>query len=264
MSSATTPGPSGAKAAAAAGIRAAVLYAIRGDLRYLSHRDELRMLTRAMTRAAWPLRYSRGYNPAPRVSILLPRSVGTASLAQWALVDLDAPLDAAHLEQTLRAQMPADASLLRVAAPVQRRMPRAVQMQCEIELTPGDAEAARARLDELLETRPRPIRRVTRRRPGGETFDLADYLLAAEIHATVLRLTLRIVQQRSAKPTEILTELGLRADAYRHRITRTQVEWDIAPDAAEHQPAPHEGTSFGYQEGNSKEIQHHRADRSAS
>ena len=68
--------------------RVALSYALNGELRYLSHRDELRMLTRALVRARWPLRYSRGFNPIPRLTLTLPRSVGTASECQLALVEL--------------------------------------------------------------------------------------------------------------------------------------------------------------------------------
>ncbi len=71
QSSATT----GAAAApcGAGRLRAALEFALAGDLRFLAHHDELRLLTRALVRAGWPLAYSQGFNPRPRLVLPLPR-----------------------------------------------------------------------------------------------------------------------------------------------------------------------------------------------
>ena len=51
---------------------------------WMSHLDTMRTLQRAIKRAGIPIRYSEGFNPHELISILLPLSVGTASLCQIA------------------------------------------------------------------------------------------------------------------------------------------------------------------------------------
>ena len=51
---------------------------------WMSHLDTMRTLQRAVKRAGIPIRYSEGFNPHELISILLPLSVGTASLCQMA------------------------------------------------------------------------------------------------------------------------------------------------------------------------------------
>lgn len=232
----------------AAAQRCAARYTIEGDLRYLSHRDELRMLARAMARAAWPLRHSAGFNPIPRIALPLPRSVGMESLCQVALVDLSEAVEAQTLRARLAGQMPAKARLLAVASPVGRRTPHAVRVHYEIDLTPEDAAIAAERVAALLASPSRTVERVTRRRPAGQEIDVRSFVDSITLENRMVRMALRLDGQRTAKPTEIITELGLSADAYRCRVRRAQVDWDIAPDALDEAPATQEGTDFGNEE----------------
>ena len=62
--------------------RCALEYTIGGDLRFISHRDTLRLFQRAVARAALPVRFTEGFNPHPRMMIPLPRPVGVASQAE--------------------------------------------------------------------------------------------------------------------------------------------------------------------------------------
>ncbi|HUU20593.1 MAG TPA: TIGR03936 family radical SAM-associated protein [Sedimentisphaerales bacterium] len=56
-----------------------VKFRIGGSLRFLSHAQTLRVFQRACVRAGLKIRYSRGFNPRPRLSLPLPRPVGVAS-----------------------------------------------------------------------------------------------------------------------------------------------------------------------------------------
>ena len=88
---ATSPQPNQGAVAQSERHAATMCYSLDGDLRFISHHDELRMLVRALTRARWPLAYSQGFNPKPRVVIPLPRSVGMASECVRATVQLKEP-----------------------------------------------------------------------------------------------------------------------------------------------------------------------------
>jgi radical SAM-linked protein len=57
----------------------AVRFRIGGWLRFLSHAETMRVFQRACARAGIPVQYTAGFNPHPRLSLPLPRTVGMAS-----------------------------------------------------------------------------------------------------------------------------------------------------------------------------------------
>ena len=71
-------------------------FSVDGDIRFLGHRDMLRLFARAVVRSAFgglAVRYTQGFNPHPRLSIPLPRPVGIASDAECLVLELTEPAD---------------------------------------------------------------------------------------------------------------------------------------------------------------------------
>ena len=60
-------------------LRYLLRFAIGGDLRFISHRDTIRLFERVLVRAGLPVRYSEGFNPRLRLWLPLPRSLGTSA-----------------------------------------------------------------------------------------------------------------------------------------------------------------------------------------
>lgn len=54
-------------------------FTVQGRLAYLSHQETLSFWQRVLIRAQVPLVFSLGFNPRPRMSLALPRSVGVQS-----------------------------------------------------------------------------------------------------------------------------------------------------------------------------------------
>jgi len=77
----------------ATAVQAAVWFRIGGLLRFLSHAETLRVCQRACARAGVPVKHTMGFNPHPRLSLPLPRSVGVESddelLVLWLSVERD-------------------------------------------------------------------------------------------------------------------------------------------------------------------------------
>lgn len=232
-------------AAPAQRFRVAVELGIGGDLRYLSHHDELRMLARALVRARWPVAYSQGYNPLPRVVLPLPRSVGTASACQWALIDLCEPRSPAGLCETLAGTLPPDCTLCRVIAPAPRATPHPQRVSYQVELAPVQGDQLERRIGELLAaTEIRVMRRLGPKRPA-RPINIRPYIENIVWDGQGLCMRLVYEQQRSARPSEILTALGLAADRYNHRVRRTEVEWDIELTGPTQRPAAPERKRLG-------------------
>jgi radical SAM-linked protein len=99
-----------------------IKFKVAGNLRFLSHAETLSFFQRACVRAGISIQYSQGFNPRPKLSLPLPRSVGVESddelLCLRVAVDPD-ELRAASLESRindeLSAQLPEGCELLSVS-----------------------------------------------------------------------------------------------------------------------------------------------------
>ena len=83
-----------------------LVYRQTGRAIWISHLDTMRTLQRVLHRADVPIRYSEGFNPHVLLSILMPLSVGTASLCQIADIRVKEAVDLASLPARLTAVMP--------------------------------------------------------------------------------------------------------------------------------------------------------------
>lgn len=213
-----------AAATAAARLRMAVEFALTGDLRFLSHHDEMRMLARAVIRARWPLKYSQGFNPKPRFTLPLPRNVGTASECELAVFELSEHRNIAVLAAGLREQLPAGLRLGRLGYhPRATPHPVRVWYRVELGVVVEDVTEHILRLSEMDTL---SVQRSGEPGTAPRRLDLRPMVDALEMIGAELHMRLKYVDQRTARPTEILELLGLDAARFAHRITRASVEWD--------------------------------------
>jgi radical SAM-linked protein len=218
--------------------RALLVYSLGGDLRFLSHRDEMRMLERALVRSGWPLRWSQGFNPQPRISVLLPRSVGMASDCQHALIGLTVLRPEIELRDSLARTLPAGVDLRALRVPAVERTPRPCAVLYAVELEPPECEQVAGRLTLLLASHEL---RVSRRPAPGKpekTVDVRPYLVSLNLAGRTLWMRLTFDGQRSARPTEILSALGLDGERLPHRIRRAEITWNMPLTAATNLAAP--------------------------
>jgi len=227
--------------------RAAVEYAIGGDLRFLSHHDELRMLTRALIRARWPLAYSQGFNPAPRVTLPLPRGLGIACRTQLAVVTLRESRPGEELQAALARTLPAGCTVRGVTVGLLPVLPRAVAVHYEVDLTESEATAAALRLPQVRGTAPLVVTRDDGPGRPGRPVDIRPYLATLDLTDRRLSLRFHVVNQRTARPVEVLTALGLAASTCNHRVHRGEIRWEIASAQPMEELAPHERNCIGKQ-----------------
>jgi radical SAM family uncharacterized protein/radical SAM-linked protein len=86
-----------------------------GKMRYLSHRELMTAIIRALRRADIPLLYSQGFHPSPRVSFGPPLSVGVAGLREYLDLEIEAAGWVADLKGILNATLPEGIRILRLA-----------------------------------------------------------------------------------------------------------------------------------------------------
>ncbi len=81
-------------------------YCKEGDASFLSHREAMRALERALRRSGLPLAFSKGYNPRPRMSFSPALPLGVAAEAEYLEVALCGEVEEPGLEERLNRFMP--------------------------------------------------------------------------------------------------------------------------------------------------------------
>jgi radical SAM-linked protein len=95
-----------------------VRFRVFGNLRFLSHRESSTMLERALVRSGIKMCYSQGFNPHPRYSLPLPRSVSVESDDEMLCVLVEGYEDSADVEAIKTAiseQLPAGCEITSVS-----------------------------------------------------------------------------------------------------------------------------------------------------
>ncbi len=77
-----------------------------GDMKYVSHLDLIRLFTRIFHRADLPLAYSEGFNPHPKMSVLLPLSVGFESSCEYIDVEFKEGVGMLDCMKKLKGKLP--------------------------------------------------------------------------------------------------------------------------------------------------------------
>lgn len=98
-----------------------------GEMAFLSHLDWMRLLDRAVRRAALPIAFTGGFHPGPRIVSANALSLGVTSSGEIIDFELTDPLDVAEFRDRLAAQLPQAMPIFAVEA-VEVNAPAATQL----------------------------------------------------------------------------------------------------------------------------------------
>jgi len=82
-------------------------FAKKGVMRFISHLDLMRLFTRALRRAEFPLKMTEGFSPHPKFSIKRALKLGLESDNEEAAVVLKEQVDPQDFNAKLQQQLPA-------------------------------------------------------------------------------------------------------------------------------------------------------------
>jgi len=91
-----------------------IRYAKEGPARYLSGLELQSLWGRVLRKAGLPVAYSRGFNPAPRLSFSPALPVGTESLAEFLEAEFSLPVPAFEAERRIPPCLPGGISLIEI------------------------------------------------------------------------------------------------------------------------------------------------------
>jgi radical SAM-linked protein len=205
--------------------RQAIDFAVDGDIRFLAHRDMLRLFARAAVRARLPIRYSQGFNPHPRLSLPLPRPVAVASDAERLVIELTALVEPDQTLLRLQEQVPGGIRLTRAWALEAGERCRPVRVTYRVEVPVPDRRVVERRAAALMGPAPIHVKRTNPDSMRVTEVDLRPFIESLSVGDDRVEMTLRIVDGASARPAELVAALGLESDTINHRVRRLEVEW---------------------------------------
>ena len=205
--------------------RQAIDFAVEGDIRFLAHRDMVRLFARAVVRGRLAICHSQGFNPHARISIPLPRPVGVASDAERVVLELAERIGEQETLRRLQPQVPKGIVLIRARAlaPGERCVP--VRVTHRVNLPVENPSAIEDRAAALLAAGRLPIQRTDPKSGRARQVDVRPCLERLTVDSDGVELTLSVTGGVLARPAEIAELLGLEAKQINHRTRRLEVEW---------------------------------------
>ncbi|MFH1025824.1 MAG: TIGR03960 family B12-binding radical SAM protein [Nitrospirota bacterium] len=87
-------------------VRIRVEFSKTSGLRHLSHLELITLFHRAMRRAGFPLEFSKGFHPAPKISFGPPLGVGVAGMREYLDMEITPPFDLVMNKKKLNEMLP--------------------------------------------------------------------------------------------------------------------------------------------------------------
>jgi len=192
-----------------------------GKMRFLSHHDLMRLFERALRRTGLPLRMTEGYNPHPVIAFPTALGLGIESLDEILEFELTSWTAPRSIEKQLGEQLPEGITIASAEAfdRKQRSFVNYVEYEADC---PGQGEGVPDRIRAFLALKECPVERASDK--GSKTVEIRQYVMALEAEHDRIYLRIRITDQGTAKPEEVLRSVGLKVDeTIRLKKTYTEV-----------------------------------------
>lgn len=214
-----------------------IKFELRGSLRFLSHAETVKLFQRACVRAGIKMQYSRGFNPRPKMSLPLPRTVAVASdddlLCLRVNRDLNEPPVTdyeSRIKAGLSSQLPRDCELLSVEA-----------AEANVSFQPSSAtyilpvppeyinDKLKARVESLLTSESLNLqRRIDAKNSKFKNLDVRPFLKSIEMDDRTIVVECKISSAGTIRVEEILKLLELDTEKLTAPIKRTNVRWQVS------------------------------------
>jgi radical SAM-linked protein len=200
---------------------------VRGNSRYISHAETMKVFQRAFLRAGLKVVNSRGFNPHPRMSLPLPRSVGVESEGDIACVEVeDGSLGGGNerLCEGLCGQLPEGFDVVSVStAEVRKRYEPAGAAYV---LSAGNefiSDELKARMKQLLEAENIDVQRRTDAQGRTRKINVRPFLKDIRIEGAEIIVECNITGGGTIRVEEITNLLGLEKGAC--SVKRRSIQW---------------------------------------
>ncbi|MHC5082939.1 MAG: TIGR03936 family radical SAM-associated protein [Planctomycetota bacterium] len=206
-------------------------FAIRNRLAYLSHQETLTLFQRALIRGQVPIAFSRGFNPRPRLSIPLPRSVGAQSQVEriCAILSPEDEWTADSVQEQIAAQLPDDCQVHTVQCLEGKHtaVPQKVRYRFSLADQPNASQSARFQeCQSAIETaEPIEIERYWAKKKRYRMMDISEYLVELVISDQCVEVLCRVSQAGTVRVDELMGWLGIETGQLAEPVNRVEIHW---------------------------------------
>jgi radical SAM-linked protein len=215
-----------------------IKFGIRGNLRFLSHAETVKVFQRACVRAGIKIQHSGGFNPRPKLSLPLPRSVGVETdddLLCLSIESSEPPIGTETLMVSLAERLPQGCELLSVSV-AKTKVALQPHLATYILAVPPECvdDRLRATIKRLLASKNLDVQRRIDKKISTFDFrlstfknvDVRGFLRSIELDNNGnIVVECKISSSGSIRPDEILKLLGLSTDKLAAPIRRTNIQW---------------------------------------
>lgn len=194
-----------------------VRFSKTGRMRFLSHHDLMRLFERGFRRTELPLRMTEGYNPHPILAFPTALGLGIESADEILEFELTSWVSPRQIETRLREQLPEGVGITSAEAFDHKKRCYVDYVEYEA-LCPELPEDLGGRVQAFLALKECPVERKSDK--GSKMVDVRKYALAVEGEGGRVYLRIRVTDQGTAKPEEVLRSIGVAVDG-RVRIKKT-------------------------------------------
>ena len=222
----------------------AIKFRMGGSLRFLSHAETVKVFQRACVRAGIEIQHSQGFNPRPKLSLPLPRSVGVESdddllclrvnrdPNETAVADYESRIKAG-----LSSQLPVGCELLSVSVVESNTSFQPSGATYVLTVRPEYLnEKLKATVKRLLASESLNLQRpidIKDSRPRTQdqrlkSVDVRGFLKSIELNGRSITVECNISSSGSIRVDEILKLLELDVEKLAAPIRRTNVQWQVS------------------------------------
>jgi radical SAM-linked protein len=206
-----------------------VNFTIRGNLRFLSHAETVRVFQRAFVRAGINICYSKGFNPHPRMSLPLPRSVGVESDAELLVLQIEKTAsmpDNQTLKSSLGTQLPLGCEITGLCISESRVSFQPAQFTCVLTVRKEyNDQRLHDRIDELLKTEQLEIQRRIDAKGSTRYKDVRGFLKSIELQQDSVVVNCNIDSNGTIRFDEIMSLLELDVEKLSSPMRKADVVW---------------------------------------
>lgn len=204
-----------------------VTFRIEGNLRFLSHQETMTMWCRALTRSGVDVCFSSGYNPHPRLSLPLPRSVGVAACDELLCAQV---WDVSEPASRIQNCLPEGCIVTNVELREGKASFHAVSAAYEFPLRAPAARELSARVSALNasagQAQAITVQRRVKDSDASRPIDVGPYIASAVLAGDRVTVHSRITPAGTVRVDEIMQLLGLEPGDLSGWVTRTSVQWE--------------------------------------
>ena len=175
------------------------------------------------------MRYSLGFNPRPKLSLPLPRSVGVASDDELFCLQVEETpesFDGEKFKAELSGQLPEGCELLSVEAAKSKKTPVAGSVVYVLTVRPEYAnEKLKGRIKELLASENLCMQRRTDAKGSIKNIDVRAFLESIELVDGDITVECKITPTGSIRVDEILQLLELDIEKLTASVRRAKIQW---------------------------------------